>query len=375
MTNAIIGVLGVTGHVGQELLTLLKAAEQHPPVSIRLGGRNLSSYDKSCYECVTVDLADTDSLSYFCQGCSVIVNCAGPSALYGEAVMQAAVSAGAHCIDAFGGFGDESFHAITAMVNQAPTLTLVTGVGVFPGLSEVLPKAIASHYFDQVEHLLVAAGGLEPCSWAGGSDLLASAIAGYGSTDGKDRDQLMGFPAGIIAKPYQSNDFKRLAHSLCCEDETWYSVFSSDKVPEVIALSCHKLAAERASGMLTAPMLTSAVKPLIAVAEQELVGRQTWYRMMVEVYGKVNGESACHRAILSSTNSYGLTAYMLYHVLLQVLAGSVHPGHYPADEVVDCYAVYASLLTENSERSNLQYHLSHVILPGITNSESEEGAL
>lgn len=373
MIKGIVGILGSTGHVGKELLRLLEVAEESPSILIRLGGRKTSDADKSRYECFVVDIMNENSLSNFCKGCSVIVNCSGPSALYAIPVMNAAACAGANYIDAFGGAGEKLSHSIIEIMRKFPLLTLVTGAGVFPGLSEVLPRAIASCYFDKVERLFIAAGGLELCSWAGGSDLLVSAITGYGSIEGKDREQIIGFPTGWVAKPYQSSDFKRLSHILCCNDSAWYSVFSSTRVSEVIAIGCNELATQCSLNTLTISMLESVVEPLISVAKQELAGRETWYKMMIEVNGRINGEPVLHRAMLTSNNSYALTAYMLYQVLLKVLTGNVFAGHYPADEIVDCNALYLSLLS--NDKTNCQYYLKHVRLPGEINIENESGIL
>lgn len=359
-----VGLLGANGMVGQQAVAWL----QQQGISLRLGVRHPKHYPldhlAESSHLQAVDINDTLSLLHFCRGCRLVLNCAGPSAWLGLPVAEAAAMAKAHLVDAFGG------HWLAGQLQSvaAPGLLQVTGAGVFPGISERLPQLLAEQSFDQLDSLLAAAGGLERCSQAGGVDLIYSALVGYGSGAGQVRYQLDGFPAGICAQPYRSEDFQQLAHELGCPQAQWYSVFSSAQVPETIGRAVQKVSASSKLPSLQA--LERAAAKLIRVADYQLAGRQPWYRMVVEVSGQCRGEPRRQRAMLRSRNSYGLSGLMAALTAVSVLGGEHLPGLYRARQLV------AAPMLINALQQSTDHTLDIVELPVEMDSAIiEEGCL
>ncbi|MEV4246377.1 saccharopine dehydrogenase NADP-binding domain-containing protein [Streptosporangium canum] len=130
----VIAVLGCYGAVGGAVVRRLRAAGAGP---LRLGGRDLDRVRAligtgsggpagaeaatggavtgaavtdvggmearaGADEAVAVDLRDAAALAAFCEGCHVVVNCAGPSSRILDTVARAALAAGAHYVDVAG---------------------------------------------------------------------------------------------------------------------------------------------------------------------------------------------------------------------------------------------------------------------------------
>ncbi|SHO57791.1 NAD-dependent epimerase/dehydratase family protein [Vibrio quintilis] len=366
--SAVIGVTGITGMVGKALLSLIETYQ--PDARICLGVRQPERLADSPYPVVHVDLEQPASLAAFCQGCDVIVNCAGPSAFYGLNVARAAAIAGAHCIEAFGSYGPDSASELDEIIAVPGARSVITGAGVFPGLSELLPLAMADRYFDNVSTLHAAAGGLEPCSKGAGIDILMSAVAGYGQAAGADLTELEGFPPHIIAKPFRSTDFVQMTETFGCQEASWYSVFSSPRVPEVISAQCHRLAS---AGDFTESMMLSAAEKLIEVADEQLAGRKPWYRMRIEMSGSQQGEPLCYRALLQTPESYVLTALTMYAALKTVLQDLSLQGCYRASHIVSPELMVS--LIKDDERHQLHIVQVPVHSTLIDSTETEEGFL
>ncbi|MER5325415.1 saccharopine dehydrogenase NADP-binding domain-containing protein [Streptosporangium roseum] len=132
-----IAVLGCYGAVGRSVVRRLREAGTGP---LRLGGRDLdrvralagtgsggpagaeaatggaatgeavtvtagagaAEARAGADETVAVDLHDAAALAAFCEGCHVVVNCAGPSSRILDTVARAALAAGAHYVDVAG---------------------------------------------------------------------------------------------------------------------------------------------------------------------------------------------------------------------------------------------------------------------------------
>ncbi|MGW3369513.1 saccharopine dehydrogenase NADP-binding domain-containing protein [Streptosporangium canum] len=130
----VIAVLGCYGAVGGAVVRRLREAGAGP---LRLGGRDLDRVRAligtgsggpagaeaatggavpgaavpdaggmearaGADEAVAVDLRDAAALAAFCEGCHVVVNCAGPSSRILDTVARAALAAGAHYVDVAG---------------------------------------------------------------------------------------------------------------------------------------------------------------------------------------------------------------------------------------------------------------------------------
>src|SRR5207302_8403929 len=97
---------------------------------------------------------DPRSLADFCEGCRVVVNCAGPSSVIGDRVARAAFAAGADYVDVA---GERALHA--QAVGLPAGRTALPGAGMMPGLSELLPRVLAHDHPRRTAHLRAWCGG------------------------------------------------------------------------------------------------------------------------------------------------------------------------------------------------------------------------
>ena len=136
---AIVGGYGATGEVvAAELLRLTDCA-------IRIGGRNraraqwLSARLGPRVSGHRVDVFGP-SLTTFCAGASVVVNCAGPTTRIGPLVAEAAFEQGAHLVDPGGYESVCDAFADRRDELAARGLAGLVSAGWIPGLSEVFPR-------------------------------------------------------------------------------------------------------------------------------------------------------------------------------------------------------------------------------------------
>lgn len=305
MSAPLIGLVGSGGSVGGAALALLR---QRPGLRLRCGQRR-PQVMPATPETRRLDIFDTAQLATFCEGCQVVLNCAGPSWLIGERVARAAHQAGAAYVDAFG-------NAALLTSLQGVDRPSIIGAGVFPGLTALLPRWLANQDLKRPTRLLVLAGGREPCSNAGGADLLLSSLGGFGIPNAHwcdDRvqplvlapgaEELPGFPERVHRSPYLTDELQHLAQALGLREASFCNVFSSPAVPALIASQCQRLSQSHAPHTLQ-----EAVAQLVTAADLELQGRTPYYRLVVELDGWRSSRPCCLRAVLRSRDSYGLSA-------------------------------------------------------------------
>lgn len=236
-----IGVLGGYGAVGRLAVEYLC---QVGLGGLRVGGRDRGRAETLLAtapeaEAMAVDIDDHDRLARFCAGCDCVVNCAGPSHEVSARVATAAAAAGAHVIDAHTDAGlERELHRIG---NANPGWVAVTGAGMSPGLTGILPRFLAGTGFDRVHSLTGYVGGLDRLTRTAASDYLHSMVSGYGQAGAAWRGgarvprhlvplfgiELPFFPrsGALNAFPYLTTEADRLADQLSIEELSWYNVF------------------------------------------------------------------------------------------------------------------------------------------------------
>lgn len=340
MNLPLIGVMGCGGAVGRAAATALL---RDGGLRLRGGHRNATARSGPGFERVTVDAEQPGALARFCAGCRVVLNCAGPSCLIGDRVAQAATSAGADYVDAFGSIRLE--RQIARWADQAGQ-AFVVSAGIFPGLSGLLPRWLAIQAFDRVERMRAFAGGREPCSWGGGADVLLSSLDGFGSpgavwAGGRvlagaasvlDDVELPGFPGRVHARPFLSQETERVAASLGLGRAEWYSVTPSVRIPEAITRACANLSMRGADDR---DALAQSVAELIRIAELEMAGRAPFYVMSVEMEGLWHGRPVCRRAVLRAADSYRLSGEVAALAVRSLLEGPRTAGVRWAAESID----------------------------------------
>ncbi|WP_341720838.1 NAD(P)H-binding protein [Micromonospora sp. FIMYZ51] len=132
-------MLGAGGAVGR-VVTARLATAGHP---VRAGARKPAELPPappggSPVDRVPVDIDDPATLHRFCDGCAVVVNCAGPAVRIGARVAAAATATGADYVDAA---GDAAL--AEAVGEVCGDRRAVLSAGLSPGLSELLPRYLA----------------------------------------------------------------------------------------------------------------------------------------------------------------------------------------------------------------------------------------
>ena len=148
--------LGGTGRIGKP--TAARLAKIDSVSRLTVGGRNRSEAERVASGLGTkavaaqVDLFDHDQLVSLASEHDLVMNMAGPDYKVAYAVARAAVQAGAHCVDISA--DPAATERILALDGQARAsgLTVITGIGHGPGISNLMMMHAASQ-LDEVDEV------------------------------------------------------------------------------------------------------------------------------------------------------------------------------------------------------------------------------
>ncbi|MET8388557.1 saccharopine dehydrogenase NADP-binding domain-containing protein [Streptosporangium canum] len=416
----VIAVLGCYGAVGGSVVRRLREAGAGP---LRLGGRDLDRVRAligtgsggpagaeaatggavtgaavtdvggmearaGADEAVAVDLRDAAALAAFCEGCHVVVNCAGPSSRILDTVARAALTAGAHYVDVAGdaavrdrlvaaglpagstvrrgstgqgsaghgsaghgsdgqGFDGQGFAGHGSAGQSRAGRVVVLAAGMMPGLSALLPRHLAGQWFDRVDRLTAHVGGVDRFTPAAALDYVASLSDGYATPLAVWRGhqviprasrprrgvELPHFPGRVNAYPYLSAEAERLARSLGFAEVEWSSVFDGELTLAALA-RLHDLDADTAAG------------ELVRTSRLEAFGRTPYFQMVFRMEGEAAGRPVTRTLVARAADSYELSAAVAVLAAGAVLRGLVRPGLHDAADVLDAGAVFQALLDD-----------------------------
>ncbi|MEE2039944.1 saccharopine dehydrogenase NADP-binding domain-containing protein [Nocardiopsis sp. CT-R113] len=353
-TDRLIGVVGATGAVGGAAVHRLRALGY---TRLLLGGRRpepLAAFAARLGGDAGARRADADSpesLSAFCDGCDVVLNCAGPSYRIADAVAVAALAAGADYVDVT---GDGPAHDRLSRTPAARDSAIVLSAGVLPGLSALLPRWFAARY--GLERMSVHAGGLERCTEAAAGDLLLSLpgaedpAAVFGEPlaawrDGRvvaralraaDGVRVPGFPGTAFVQPFLTGEARRLAAVLRLRGLEWYNVHPGERTRAVLTSFAGRPGADP----------EDAAARLRRAADLDLAGRTPYYRL---VYA-LTGPSGDRRTMtVGLPDSYRMTGRVGAQAVDAVARGLVPRGLHHAADVLDPASTVAALFDDPSE--------------------------
>ncbi|WP_246179116.1 saccharopine dehydrogenase NADP-binding domain-containing protein [Actinomadura decatromicini] len=321
-----VGVIGCYGAVGRALVRRLRGR-------LRLGGRDLTQVRKPARpgdEVVQVDIDDAARLAEFCAGCDVVVNCAGPSASIGDTVAQAALRAGAHYVDVAGDHLGRPGLAALARGRAA-----VLAAGMMPGLSALLPRALAERV-ERPSRLVAHVGGLDRFTRAAALDYVASlhgedaaplaAWHAHGPLRGALRPAenvvLPHFPGRVSAYPYLSAETRRLARTLELAEVEWWGVFDGERTLRALSGARDR-------------EVEQAAEDLELAARLDALGRRPYFQLVFDMDGRV--------LVVRAADGYELTAALAATTTRAVAAGRVPPGAHDASDVLVPAAVLKEL--------------------------------
>ncbi|NEE02712.1 saccharopine dehydrogenase NADP-binding domain-containing protein [Phytoactinopolyspora halotolerans] len=344
-----IAVAGASGSVGRWAVGELTRMGIGP---VRLGGRRVDALRQIADETPEAqpfpfDLDDPESVARFCDGCTAVLNCAGPSYLILDTLARAAIAAGAAYVDVS---GDEPVHRRLTSADCAGTVVL--SAGMLPGLSSLIPRWMATE-MDKVDSLSTYIGGLERCSPSSATDMILSmhtddgddyghALAGW--RNGRLAEKVLRpqkdvevpfFPDRVSAHPFFSGESARLATAIGADTMDFWNVFVGDRlVTTFTRMRSRPVAGEE---------MDRAVAELTRAAELDLFGREPYYALVFRMTGVVGGRSVVRTAALRTGDAYRLIATVGALAVQAVVEGGVGRGVGYAADVLDPGQVVAEV--------------------------------
>jgi len=339
-TAGVIGVLGASGAVGRAAVRELRDLGH---TGQRLGGRRPDAlaavsdeYLAGDGDVAATDVSSASDLAAFADGCSVILNCVGPTYRLRATVASAALAAGADCVDVAGDdpAAEDLLRSGAAALSER---TVVLSAGTLPGLSSILPRWLARQGLDDVSALTAHCGGVEHCSPTVATDLMLSLSAGgadgaaYGeplaAVRAHEGAQVPGFPGRSAVQPFLSGETERLAADLGLDRVDWFNVHPGPRVHALLNL----LPAGLAAGV---DQQTLADRMILA-AELDLAGHSPYYVLDFQLIGSSDGDRAERSLTVRTASSYRLTAAVGALAVDAVLRAAVTPGVHFARDVLD----------------------------------------
>ncbi|MGN5236502.1 saccharopine dehydrogenase NADP-binding domain-containing protein [Rhodococcus sp. SJ-3] len=338
----VIGLIGGSGTVGRTAALRMSAAGLG---SLRIGGRNLDTAAAVAEECageaeaVRLDLADETNLEQFCCGCSIVVNCAGPSYLVLDSVARTAFSVGADYVDIGGEL--PAADALRA-ADTARDRTAIFSAGAMPGLSGLLPRLIAGDR--PLRRLDTYVGGVARFTELSAADGLLTRGERFGESMASMQDgqiasnsvpplhdvTLPGFPRPVHAWPYLTTEAQSLGALPGVAEVRSYNVFASDRLSRAMAHAWAQLPASPDHAEL-APFIPSIVEATIA--DEDEFG--SFYIMLFTGRPAQGHPRGTTRVVLRAEDSYGLSGSVVALAAEHILNGRVSPGVHLAAEALD----------------------------------------
>lgn len=332
-----IAILGAAGAVGGEVTRLL-ADTGH---ELRLGGRRADVIARIAPRGAAVmglSLDDERALERFCDGCRLVINCAGPSYLVLDRVARAALQAGADYVDPG---GDVPLQASLARQDLG-SRRLVLSAGMMPGLSGLIPRWLAGR-FERCTRLVAHVGGRDRLSPASARDYLLSlgVEAGHGALAAWRRGTRVAralssatgvalpfFPGRVSAFPFLSSEGEAVARALKLDEVEWYNVLAGTNIAAALA---------RLQGAMRSSSVTNldhAAAELARAAELDMCDGPSYQVMTLHLEGERGGVPRASSFVLRASDPYRLTAWVTALASEAVLRKHTAPGCHLAAEVL-----------------------------------------
>ncbi|GAB7044644.1 MULTISPECIES: saccharopine dehydrogenase NADP-binding domain-containing protein [Catenuloplanes] len=338
-----IGVLGGSGAVGRTAVERLAGFG----LPLRVGGRDRARAEAVAGpgggDAVAVDLFDDDSLAAFCDGCAVVVNCAGPSYRVLDRVARAALAADAGYVDAAG-----DLVAVEALGDTPARHAVVFSAGLMPGLSGLLPRLLLDG--TPVARLDVYVGGSVEISPASAVDALLTRGPKFGHALAMWRDggvaahslaplrgvSLPGFRGRVHAVPFLSAEMVMLASGAGVGELRNYTVYATENLPEAFATAWADQ--ERPP--------EAHADAIVWAAARDVAAHGHHYAVLAYARPPAGSGLLPRRVLLRTPDSYRLSGVTAAITAREVAAGTVPPGVHYASEALDPRRTAAELAAD-----------------------------
>lgn len=295
-----IGVLGASGAIGQQVCRLLLEWQCVP---LRIGSRHCPPTDiqgsSADVEHRQVDIDDPDSLAQFMDGCALVLNCAGPSRRLTPVVLKAAQATGVAYIDAGGA-------ACAALPLRPDRHSLVLlDAGAIPGLSGLLPCWLAQS-FSHVTQLRVWHGIVDHFTPTGAEDFLAGVPSGEVRAL-PPAQSLPFFPRPVIVEPYRNAETEAVGKTLGLASHQQYWSSASEEG-----------ALLRARGQVHGLPMSDAVHVLCQAADMDCLSYRPYVRYLIELTGMQNGQSVTQTALVTGSSVAAVSGSLMAALAMTV---------------------------------------------------------
>jgi hypothetical protein len=341
MDEPVVGIIGATGAVGR---VVARQSRHLGRARVRLGGRDVSSLRRLAERVAGavsthhVDIHDAQSLAAFCQGCRIVINCAGPSLRLLDVVARCAFAAGADYVDPGGHVPvRESLAALDYA--GAGRIALLTA-GMMPGLSALLTRWLAAQDLDRAIRLTAYVGGRDRLTQGSAIDYVLNLSNAHGEARAEWRHgvkvvralapeenaSIPFFPPVVTAYPYFSAEAEELARDLKLDGVRWYNVFEGG----------HML---RALGRLQGAALgkgdvDGAAADLVRSAELDLFGLRPYQLFVLRLEGEVDNRPVVRQVALRGSGAHDLTGGISVLAAASLLRGEIGPGLHDAGAIM-----------------------------------------
>lgn len=336
MNKNIIGILGSTGKVGRYLTKILNSN-----YIIKCGYRSLDNYDFFKYTeniiPVKVNIDNESELMNFCLGCSIIVNCAGPSLKIGKKIAVYSTLAKAIYIDPY---GSEVLKKQIIEENIEKENIYVLSAGSCPGFTEMLPIFISNSRLDRMDRVEVYSGNKENMGYAAGMDYVLSVKHGCGFSyaeilDGKinvdnsskmKKIKIKGIDDNLYAQKYLYREFIDVAEkSNNFNNASFYNIFCNDELHRILLNAC---------SIINISKDEKHIKNLIYEVSKLKIDLP-WFIAKVKAEGIKDDDYVEIEYTVINSNSYEITAYIIYKVIQECFKKNISKGIYYASECLN----------------------------------------
>lgn len=370
MENILIGVVGCSGFIGKKVCERLVKK-----YNVRGGCRRK---ENNCmvnnrFSLRTVDVYDIKSLDEFCRGCSMVINCAGPTYKIGERVAVAAKKVGADYIDIFG----SSMLKSAKMYDKENTYRIFSA-GSMPGFSGILPKWLIEK-FTTIKNVRIYEGSFEKSGICACEDIILSAVNGFGLKDtfvengeyihdGLPSEQTIvpGVPEPVYCQYYFTKEMQHLQTKYGISDLKVYHMSVNSEVDKILSKACLEAV------ILDDTNVHNAAHEIYSHLEKATKNKETWYAYIIEFQVENCNKAMQKRLIVRAAESTQINAVVIEGVVEEIVHRKKEPGTYWSFEFVDTNRIMKVL----SDEKIIKYQLTDVpIYSELTIKYMEEGEL
>lgn len=294
-----IGIIGGYGNVGQwAARALLRYADKR----IRVGGRNEERFrtwantlsDSGTVEFMHVDFRDINSVKQFAEGCTIILNCSGPTYSCSSKLAEVILSMGIGYVDA--GYD----RAMSRIYEKFGDGKVLCKAGAIPGLSGLLPMYLAQQ-FDKVNQIEVYYCALGKFTKTAATDYLNGIFGNRTKVPLKRREEkrkLLPFSAEeAYLYPYYDEECEHVQQITKCDMSRWFMALAGECTNKFMFTAVDSYKADP----------DKAVKDLCMAAYVDTLGRSEYAGFVIQISGEAAGKQIIRTLLVKAPTAEYMT--------------------------------------------------------------------